>query len=129
MKNLASTLLASAATLVAFALQPAVAADGVPPLATLPPPPVPADNPMTPEKVELGKKLFWDGRLSGNGAMGCVVCHQPDLGWGTGTPISFGYPGTEHWRNSLEVMTLPFITPEPRPKPIMINSFYKSNNS
>ena len=104
MKTIASTLLASAATLVAFAVHSALAADGVPPLATLPPPPIPADNPMTPEKIELGKKLFWDGRLSGNGAMGCVVCHQPDLGWGTGTPISFGYPGTEHWRNSQTVL-------------------------
>ena len=93
MKTIASALLAAA---VAFDPQAALAAESVPPLATLPPPPVPADNPMTPEKVELGKKLFWDGRLSGNGTMACVVCHQPDLGWGTATPISFGYPGTQH---------------------------------
>ena len=43
----------------------------VPPLATLPPPPIPKDNPMTPAKVELGKKLFWEARLSGNGSMPC----------------------------------------------------------
>jgi cytochrome c peroxidase len=59
---------------------------------------------MSPEKVDLGKKLFWDGRLSGNGSMGCVACHLPDLGWGTGGPISFGYPGTQHWRNSQTVL-------------------------
>lgn len=89
------------ATLAAPAslVQPTSAAD-LPPLASLPPVPVPADNPMSDAKVELGKKLFWDGRLSGNGSMGCVVCHQPELGWSTGTAISFGYPGTEHWRNS-----------------------------
>jgi cytochrome c peroxidase len=79
-------------------------ADKYPTLATLPPVPVPADNPMSPEIVELGKKLFWDGRLSGNGEMGCVACHQPDLGWGTGGPISFGYPGTQHWRNSQTIL-------------------------
>lgn len=76
----------------------------VPPLATLAPASAPADNPTTPAKVELGKLLFWDGRLSGNGQMGCVACHRPDLGWGTNTPISFGYPGTQHWRNSQTIL-------------------------
>lgn len=75
-----------------------------PPLATLGPVPVPVDNPMTPEKVELGKKLFWDGRLSGNGTMPCVACHLPESGWGTGGPISFGYPSTQHWRNSQTIL-------------------------
>jgi cytochrome c peroxidase len=91
-------------TLLAFGTSFALAADDYPPLATLPPPSIPADNPMSPEKVELGKKLFWDGRLSGNGTMGCVACHLPDQGWGTGSPISFGYPGTQHWRNSQTVL-------------------------
>ena len=76
----------------------------IPPLSTLAPPTDPADNPATPEKVALGKQLFWDGRLSGNGSFGCVVCHQPTLGWGTGGPISFGYPGTQHWRNSQTIL-------------------------
>ena len=80
------------------------AAGKFPPLATLKPPSAPADNPTTPAKVELGKLLFWDGRLSGNGQMGCVACHRPDLGWGTNTPISFGYPGTQHWRNSQTIL-------------------------
>src|SRR6516225_5916618 len=71
-----------------------------PPLGPLPPVPDPPDNSTTPAKVELGKKLFWDGRLSGNGSMPCVACHRPDLGWGTATPISFGYTGNQHWRNS-----------------------------
>lgn len=77
---------------------------GFPPLATLPPPSAPADNPTTPEKVVLGAKLFWDGRLSGNGTMPCSACHLPDVGWGTGSPISFGYPGTQHWRNSQTIL-------------------------
>jgi len=102
MKRLLIPLLGFTAALVAAAL--ALAAEDAPPLATLPPPAAPADNPTTPDKVELGKKLFWDGRLSGNGSMGCVACHQPGLGWGTGTPISFGYPGTQHWRNSQTIL-------------------------
>lgn len=79
-------------------------AEGNLPLATLSAPAVPADNPMTPEKVALGEKLFWDGRLSGNGSMPCSACHLPDLGWGTGGAISFGYPGTQHWRNSQTIL-------------------------
>lgn len=82
----------------------ACAAETYPPLATLPSPPIPSDNPQTPEKIALGKALFSDDRLSGNGAMGCVQCHQPQLGWGTGAAISFGYPGTIHWRNSQTIV-------------------------
>jgi cytochrome c peroxidase len=82
----------------------AAMAQDFPPLATLGPVPDPVDNPMTPEKIALGEKLFWDGRLSGNGAMPCSACHSPDLGWGTGGPISFGYPGTQHWRNSQTIL-------------------------
>lgn len=94
--------LVAAAALLAFASL--AAAQAVPPLATLPPPPIPKDNPNTPEKVELGKKLFWEARLSGNGSMPCVSCHLPNLGWGDGIAISRGYPGTKHWRNSQTVL-------------------------
>jgi cytochrome c peroxidase len=37
----------------------------------------PADNPSTPEKVALGKQLFFDKRLSKNGDMSCETCHVP----------------------------------------------------
>lgn len=95
-----------AATALAASILAAAAAQGTehPPLATLPPPPIPTDNPMTPEKIALGEKLYWDGRLSGNGSMPCSACHLPDAGWGTGSPISFGYPGTQHWRNSQTIL-------------------------
>ena len=73
-------------------------------LATLPAPSSPTDNPTTPAKVELGKKLFWEARLSGNSSMPCVSCHVPSLGWGDGGAISRGYPGTKHWRNSQTVL-------------------------
>lgn len=74
------------------------------PLAPLPPPSIPKDNPNTPEKVALGKKLFWDNRLSGDGSMPCVSCHLPQLGWGDGGQLSRGYPGTKHWRNSQTIL-------------------------
>lgn len=80
------------------------AAPATPPLATLAAPSSPTDNPTTPAKVELGKKLFWEARLSGNGSMPCVSCHVPTLGWGDGGAISRGYPGTKHWRNSQTVL-------------------------
>ncbi len=80
------------------------AAPGFPPLATLPTPSFPKDNPQTPAKIELGKKLFWEARLSGNSSMPCVSCHVPSLGWGDGGAISRGYPGTKHWRNSQTIL-------------------------
>jgi cytochrome c peroxidase len=54
--------------------------------------------------VALGKKLFWESRLSGDNSMPCVSCHLPALGWGDGGQISRGYPGTKHWRNSQTVL-------------------------
>jgi cytochrome c peroxidase len=68
-------------------------------LEALGPPPIPADNPMSDAKVELGKLLFFDPKLSGNGAMSCSVCHMPAAAWAILAPISFGYPGTTYWRN------------------------------
>lgn len=83
----------------------AAAASGqFPALGPLGPVPVPADNPMSPEKVELGKKLFFDPRLGGDASSPCSVCHQPDLGWGDAGEISRGYPGTQHWRNSQTIL-------------------------
>jgi cytochrome c peroxidase len=58
----------------------------------LPPVPVPEDNPLTPEKVELGELLFFDARLSADGSLACVSCHLPDQGWATHTPLSPAYP-------------------------------------
>lgn len=78
----------------------AVGQGGFPPLGPLPPVPVPPDNPMSPEKVELGKLLFFDPRLGGDLSTPCSRCHDPREGWGTDTPLSPGYPGTQHWRNA-----------------------------
>ena len=58
----------------------------------LPPVPVPEDNPLTPEKIELGGLLFFDARLSADGSLACVSCHLPDQGWALHTPLSIAYP-------------------------------------
>jgi cytochrome c peroxidase len=77
----------------------AVLAGNVPKLGPLGPPPIPPDNPSTPAKVELGKMLFWDTRITGDASLSCATCHDPKLGWGDGGDIGRGYPGTSHWRN------------------------------
>src|SRR5215472_9895961 len=51
---------------------------------------IPADNPQTPEKIELGEKLFFDGRLSADGTVACATCHEPARGFTDGRPVSLG---------------------------------------
>lgn len=57
-------------------------------------PPEPADNLGTPERVALGKALFFDPRLSGNGTLSCATCHNPALGWSDGLRTGVGINGT-----------------------------------
>jgi cytochrome c peroxidase len=64
-----------AAGLAATAVLAADAATAKPPLG-LPPVPIPADNPQTPEKIALGKKLFDDKRFSSTGLVSCATCHD-----------------------------------------------------
>ena len=79
-------------------------ASGPPPLAPLGPPPVPPDNKQSPEKVALGKLLFFDARLGGDASTGCSTCHEPTQGWAWAEDFSRGYPGTVHWRNSQTII-------------------------
>lgn len=102
--TLSTCLAATGSALFAQESEPTGSAPSPEPLAALGDVPIPADNPMSDAKVELGKLLFFDPKLSGNAAMPCSVCHQPSLGWGTGTPISLGYPSTRHWRNSQTIL-------------------------
>jgi len=60
----------------------------------------PVHNPQTPEKIELGKKLFFDRRLSGDGTMNCGTCHNPEVAFTDELDISLSYPTTKNWRNS-----------------------------
>ncbi len=53
----------------------------------------PANNPQTPQKIVLGKLLFFDPILSGNKDVACATCHHPALGFGDGRDISIGVNG------------------------------------
>jgi cytochrome c peroxidase len=66
--------------------------------------PVPADNPMTVEKVELGKQLYFDKRLSQNGTVSCTTCHEPSLGWADAAPVSTGIGGQMGTRSAPTVL-------------------------
>lgn len=73
-------------------------------------PPVPADNPQTPEKIELGKQLFFDPRLSSTGTLSCNSCHNV---MATGTDsirTSFGVEGKRGDRNSPTVWNAAFLS-------------------
>jgi len=83
---------------------PVAAQDAYPPLAPLPPMPQPLDNPITAEKAELGRLLFFDPRMSGDGSVSCSTCHSASDGWGSRTPISVGGPGASHWRNAQTIL-------------------------
>ena len=62
--------------------------------------PLPPLEPPKKEQVELGKSLFFDPRLSGDGGVSCDSCHDPATGWGDGKALSTGYPGSEYFRNA-----------------------------
>ncbi len=53
----------------------------------------PADNPATPEKVALGRLLFWDPILSGSEDIACATCHHPDFGYTDGRDLPIGTGG------------------------------------
>lgn len=68
--------------------------------ANFPTPRVPADNPMSEAKVELGRFLFYDRRLSGNGTQACASCHHQDKAFTDGRALAKGSTGEMHPRNS-----------------------------
>ena len=80
-----------------------------PPLG-LPPVPVPADNPVTREKIQLGKKLFFDRRLSLNNTISCAMCHIPEQGFTSHevlTPV--GFEGRSVRRNTPTIYNTAYL--------------------
>jgi cytochrome c peroxidase len=61
---------------------------------------VPADNPMTAKKVELGRLLFFDKRLSKNDTIACATCHLPSKGFTDGEAVSTGINGLKGRRSA-----------------------------
>src|SRR6516164_4037904 len=62
--------------------------------------PFPKDNPYTPEKAALGKKLYFDTRLSVTSAQSCASCHSPGFGWGDGLALGVGHGMAQLGRHS-----------------------------
>jgi cytochrome c peroxidase len=70
----------------------------------LPPVPVPSDNPQTPEKIALGKRLFEDKRFSADGTVSCATCHDPQKAFTDGLPTSEGIRKLKGTRNAPTVV-------------------------
>jgi cytochrome c peroxidase len=61
---------------------------------------IPADNPLTRAKIELGRQLYFDTRLSADGKISCATCHAPESGWAKQTRFGVGIGGLTGGRNS-----------------------------
>lgn len=80
-----------------------------PPLG-LPPVPIPADNPQTPAKVALGKRLYEDKRFSSDGTVSCATCHDPAKAFADGLPVAEGVGKQKGTRNSPTVLNAVYYT-------------------
>lgn len=76
--------------------------------ADFPKPQVPADNPMTRAKVELGRHLFYDPNLSANGSQSCASCHQQQHAFAEVLTQSVGSTGERHHRNSQALVNVAY---------------------
>src|SRR3989440_150958 len=65
---------------------------------------VPSDNPQTPQKIALGEKLFFDGRLSVDGTVACSTCHDPAHAFAEARPVSIGIKGRVGQRNAPTIL-------------------------
>jgi cytochrome c peroxidase len=73
-----------------------------------PMPPVPEDNPMSYEKAELGRFLFYDTRLSGNQTFSCASCHEQALAFTDGRARALGSTGEIHPRSSMALANIAY---------------------
>ncbi len=74
--------------------------------AGFPQPALPADNPLTEEGLRVGRRLFFDRRLSGNGSQSCAACHDPQAGLGDRVALSLGAEGEPGRRNAMPLHNL-----------------------
>lgn len=78
----------------------------------LPPMPVPSTNPQTDAKIELGKMLYFDKRLSRDNTISCASCHRPDASWADTTPVSEGVEHKLGGRNSPTILNSGYFVPQ-----------------
>lgn len=73
--------------------------------------PAPADNPINPAKVALGRALFFDPRLSDSGTIACATCHDPARGWEDGQAGSVGANGRRLSRRTPTILDVAWAEP------------------
>ena len=71
-----------------------------------PAPVIPADNPLTVQKIELGRHLFYDRRMSVNGTTSCGTCHRQELAFTDGKGRAVGATGEQHRRGSMSLVNV-----------------------
>jgi cytochrome c peroxidase len=76
--------------------------------AGFPIPDVPADNPMTASKVELGRMLFFDTRLSADGTQSCASCHDPARAFTDGRTVPIGITGAPGRHNAMTLINVAY---------------------
>ena len=74
----------------------------------IPAPKVPRDNPMSAEKVELGRHLFYDERLSANGTQACATCHLQEQAFADGRALPIGSTGETVPMNSMALVNVAY---------------------
>ena len=85
----------------------------------VPRPVVPADNPMTAAKVELGRHLFYEPRLSVTGDFSCASCHFQHLAFADGKTLPTGATGEMHPRNSMGLTNVGYNSVQTWANPLM----------
>src|SRR3954453_11939298 len=112
----AATVRESVANFVGLAALIAIAASLLPAATPyrlhLPPgfpqPQIPADNPLTTEKIRLGRYLFYDARLSVNGTTSCATCHKQELAFSDGRAQAIGATNQPHPRSSMSLVNVAY---------------------
>jgi cytochrome c peroxidase len=74
----------------------------------VPPPPVPAAYPLTSGRIELGRHLFYDTRLSGNGTQSCATCHEQARAFTDGRALGLGATGELHARSPMSLVNVAY---------------------
>jgi cytochrome c peroxidase len=85
-----------------------------------PVPIVPRDNPMSQEKVELGRHLFHDRRLSENGTQSCATCHRQELAFTDGRAAAVGSTGQPHPRGSMSLANVGWVPSLTWANPVLV---------
>ena len=75
----------------------------------VPRPVVPADNPMSTAKVELGRHLFYDKRLSANNTQACATCHLQNKAFTDGLPVATGITGQKGSRSAMALVNTAYL--------------------